>query len=30
MDVSIVRCADYAAQTCEHALRQALAPFGGL
>ena len=30
MDVSIVRCADYGEETCERALREVLAPFGGL
>lgn len=30
MDVSIVRCADYNEETCGPALREALAPFGGL
>ena len=30
MDVSIVRCADYGEGTCERALREVLAPFGGL
>ena len=30
MDVAIVRCADYGEETCERALREVLAPFGGL
>ncbi len=30
MDVSIVRCEEYTEAVCERALREALAPFGGL
>ena len=30
MDVSIVRCENYTEAVCERALREALAPFGGL